>query len=73
MTITSYIELYEPILRPASIPITALYNGVLNFLIWFHGTMPKAVADTGPNTIRTIKFLLQEDCGVFYDPRSYGT
>ena len=44
MTITSYIELYEPISRPASIPITALYNGVLNFLIWSHGTMPKAVA-----------------------------
>ena len=50
-----------------------LSNGVLNFLIRFHSIMPKDVADMGPNTIKTFKFPLQEDCGVFHDPRSYGT
>ena len=47
-----------------------LSNGVLNFLIRFHSIMPKDAADMGPNTI---KFPLQEDCGVFRDPYSYGT
>ena len=49
-----------------------LSNGVLNFLIRFHSIMPKDVADMGLNTIKTFKFPLQEDCGVFHDPRSYG-
>ena len=72
----SYVQL--PCQLPHYYPMECLTswllsNGVLNFLIRFHSIMPKDVADMGLNTIKTFKFPLQEDCGVFHDPRSYRT